>query len=59
MSHSSSTSSLVSYDSDPPTPFKSSDSCVIRVSLESGIYTNTHVYKSIMVSTHTIDFCLS
>ncbi|XP_063422433.1 ral guanine nucleotide dissociation stimulator-like 1 isoform X1 [Mytilus trossulus] len=49
MSHSSSTSSLVSYDSDPPTPFKSSDSCVIRVSLESGIYTNTHVYKSIML----------
>ncbi|CAG2192120.1 RGL [Mytilus edulis] len=49
MSHSSSTSSLVSYDSDPPTPFKSSDSCVIRVSLESGIYSNTHVYKSIML----------
>lgn len=49
MSHSSSTSSLVSYDSDPTSPFKSSDSCVIRVSLECGIYRNTHVYKSIML----------
>ncbi|KAJ8311804.1 hypothetical protein KUTeg_010641 [Tegillarca granosa] len=49
MSHSSSTSSLLSYDSDPTSPFKSSDACVIRVSFESGVSACTHVYKSIML----------
>ncbi|XP_021345418.1 ral guanine nucleotide dissociation stimulator-like 1 [Mizuhopecten yessoensis] len=49
MSHSSSTSSLLSYDSDPMSPFKSSDHCVVRVSFESGADAQTHVYKSIML----------
>ena len=49
LSHSSSTSSIVSCDSDISTPFKSSDACVIRVSMAVGI-DNVEVYKSIMVS---------
>ena len=52
MSHSSSTSSVLSSDSDTQTPFRSSDTCVIRVSLdtaEASSDTKTHVYKSIMV----------
>ncbi|KAL4219215.1 Ral guanine nucleotide dissociation stimulator-like 1 [Mactra antiquata] len=58
MSHSSSTSSLQSYDSDNSTPFKSSDACVIKVSLEVGTTPQSHVYKSIMLHntdhTHTV-----
>ncbi|KAK3088008.1 hypothetical protein FSP39_013341 [Pinctada imbricata] len=50
MSHSSSTSSLLSYDSDPVSPFKTSDHCVIKVRLESAAEANTHVYKSIMLT---------
>lgn len=57
LSHSSSTSSIVSCDSDISTPFKSSDACVIRVSMEVGI-DNVQVYKSIMLHntehTHTV-----
>ena len=49
LSHSSSTSSIVSCDSDPSTPFKSSDACVIKVSMDVGA-SNVQVYKSIMVS---------
>lgn len=55
MSHSSSTSSVLSSDSDTQTPFKSSDACVIRVSMDctdasSDSDTKTHVYKSIMLN---------
>lgn len=60
MSHSSSTSSVLSSDSDT-TPFRSSDTCVIRVSLDTAkpsTDTMTHVYKSIMLNntdhTHTV-----
>ncbi|XP_012943845.1 ral guanine nucleotide dissociation stimulator-like 1 isoform X1 [Aplysia californica] len=58
LSHSSSTSSVISSDSDTPsthTPFKSSDSYVIKVSMETGQNDTTHVYKSIMLmnSDHT------
>ncbi|XP_060590682.1 ral guanine nucleotide dissociation stimulator-like 1 isoform X2 [Ruditapes philippinarum] len=49
LSHSSSTSSIQSYDSDNSTPFKSSDACVIKVSLETGATPKSHVYKSIML----------
>ncbi|XP_059157682.1 ral guanine nucleotide dissociation stimulator-like 1 isoform X2 [Physella acuta] len=61
LSHSSSTSSVISSDSDTPssqTPFKSSDSYVIKVSLDSSQNDTTHVYKSIMLMnsdhTHTV-----
>ncbi|KAL3871362.1 hypothetical protein ACJMK2_039369 [Sinanodonta woodiana] len=58
MSHSSSTSSLFSYDSDYSSPFKLSDGCVIKVGLESSPGPSTHVYKSIMLHntdhTHTV-----
>lgn len=50
VSQSSSTSSILSSDSD--TPFKSSDTCIIRVSMDSNDDTTdvkTHIYKSIMV----------
>ncbi|KAL5011520.1 hypothetical protein ScPMuIL_010071 [Solemya velum] len=50
MSLSSSTSSLLSYDSDPLTPFKSSDACVVKVRYESGENADTHIYKSIMLN---------
>lgn len=57
LSHSSSTSSIVSCDSDPSTPFKSSDACVIKVSMDVGA-SNVQVYKSIMLyntdHTHTV-----
>ncbi|XP_055898714.1 ral guanine nucleotide dissociation stimulator-like 1 isoform X2 [Biomphalaria glabrata] len=61
LSHSSSTSSVISSDSDSPsshTPFKSSDSYVIKVSIESNKNDAAHVYKSIMLlnsdHTHTV-----
>ncbi|XP_048775777.1 ral guanine nucleotide dissociation stimulator-like 1 isoform X4 [Ostrea edulis] len=60
MSHSSSTSSLLSCDSDTTvsSPFRSSDTCVIRVRFESSPESDTHVYKSIMLKnadhTHTV-----
>ncbi|KAH3792902.1 ral guanine nucleotide dissociation stimulator-like 1 [Dreissena polymorpha] len=58
MSHSSSTSSLQSYDSDTSTPFKSSDACVIKVSIDTGNTPKSHIYKSIMLHntdhTHTV-----
>ncbi|XP_062586095.1 ral guanine nucleotide dissociation stimulator-like 1 isoform X4 [Saccostrea cucullata] len=60
MSHSSSTSSLLSCDSDTTvsSPFRSSDTCVIKVRFESGPESDTHVYKSIMLKnadhTHTV-----
>ncbi|PVD22270.1 hypothetical protein C0Q70_18078 [Pomacea canaliculata] len=56
ISHSSSTSSVLSSDSDSQTPFRSSDTCVIRVSMTSGDLSPdtkthvTHVYKSIMLN---------
>ncbi|KAK7095563.1 ral guanine nucleotide dissociation stimulator-like 1 isoform X1 [Littorina saxatilis] len=54
ISHSSSTSSVLSSDSDTQTPFRSSDTCVIRVSLDTAAEdtsdTKTHVYKSIMLN---------
>ncbi|XP_041370926.1 ral guanine nucleotide dissociation stimulator-like isoform X2 [Gigantopelta aegis] len=57
MSHSSSTSSVISSDSDCTSPYRSSDTCVIRVSLETSLIANTHIYKSIMLKntdhTHT------
>lgn len=60
MSHSSSTSSLLSCDSDTTisSPFRSPDTCVVRVRFESGPESDTHVYKSIMLKnidhTHTV-----
>ncbi|CAL1534302.1 unnamed protein product [Lymnaea stagnalis] len=61
LSHSSSTSSVISSDSDSPsshTPFKSSDSYVIRVSIDTSKNDTAHVYKSIMLMnsdhTHTV-----
>ncbi|XP_052789709.1 ral guanine nucleotide dissociation stimulator-like 1 isoform X1 [Mya arenaria] len=58
MSHSSSTSSLQSCDSDNSTPFKSPDACVIKVSIEASPTPKSHVYKSIMLyntdHTHTV-----
>ncbi|GFO45727.1 ral guanine nucleotide dissociation stimulator-like 1, partial [Plakobranchus ocellatus] len=58
LSHSSSTSSVISSDSDtasPLSPYKSSDCYVIKVSLETSHTDSTHVYKSIMLmnSDHT------
>ncbi len=52
MSHSSSTSSVISSDSDnssSTSPYKSCDTYVIRVSLEPSDQADTHIYKSIMV----------
>ncbi|XP_050398987.2 ral guanine nucleotide dissociation stimulator-like 1 isoform X1 [Patella vulgata] len=59
MTHHSSTSSVVSSDSDnPSSPFRSSDTYVIRVSVNSTSDSDTHVYKSIMLTntdhTHTV-----
>ncbi|XP_076455444.1 ral guanine nucleotide dissociation stimulator-like 1 isoform X2 [Babylonia areolata] len=53
MSHSSSTSSVLSSDSDTQSAFRTSDSCVIRVSLHTSQESSdvkTHVYKSIMLN---------
>lgn len=56
--HSSSTSSMQSCESDSSTPFKSSDACVIKVSLETGTTQQSQIYKSIMLHntdhTHTV-----
>ncbi|XP_046332813.2 ral guanine nucleotide dissociation stimulator-like 1 isoform X8 [Haliotis rufescens] len=50
MSHSSSTSSVISSDSDTsPSPYRSCDTYVIRVSLEPSDQASTHIYKSIML----------
>ncbi|XP_071097276.1 ral guanine nucleotide dissociation stimulator-like 1 isoform X7 [Haliotis cracherodii] len=50
MSHSSSTSSVISSDSDTSSsPYRSCDTYVIRVSLEPSDQASTHIYKSIML----------
>lgn len=50
ISHSSSASSLLSSDSDITSPYRFPDSCIIKVSVQTGESCGSHVYKSIMVS---------
>lgn len=58
ISHSSSASSLLSSDSDMTSPYRFPDSCIIKVSVQTGESCGSHVYKSIMLSntdhTHTV-----